>query len=102
LQGTSMASPHAVGVAALIVSQGGARDRTSATGGLTMNPDRVETILERTATNVPCPDPPLIDYTIPGRDRTPDYNALCTGNAKFNSIWGNGIVDALAAVRGTH
>jgi subtilisin family serine protease len=102
LQGTSMASPHAVGVAALIVSQGGAQDRNSATGGLTMNPDRVETIIERTATNVRCPDPPLIDYTIPGRDRTPDYNALCTGSAKFNSIWGNGIVDALAAVRGTH
>ena len=45
IQGTSMASPHAVGVAALIVAQNGGRDRAS--GGLTLGPEKVEQILRR-------------------------------------------------------
>jgi subtilisin family serine protease len=85
LQGTSMASPHAVGVAALILSKWDGID-----------PDGVEEILEDTATDHPCPDPPLLDYTIPGRDRDASWNATCTGTAEFNSIWGDGIVDAQA------
>jgi subtilisin family serine protease len=93
LQGTSMASPHAVGVAALIVSQYGHRDGRN---GLTFSPRGVEKLLERTATDHPCPTPPLISYADVGRPAT--FDALCTGNARFNSIWGNGIVDALAAV----
>jgi subtilisin family serine protease len=93
LQGTSMAAPHAVGVAALIVSQFG---RPDGKGGFGLNPATVEHILRQTATNHPCPDPPLIDYTAVGRDAS--YNALCTGTADRNSIWGDGIVDALAAV----
>jgi subtilisin family serine protease len=95
LQGTSMASPHAVGVAALIISTFGRKDH----GGLTMNPDAVAGILERTATDHPCPDPPVLDYTIPGRDRDASFNATCVGTAAKNSIWGDGIVDALAASR---
>jgi len=97
LQGTSMASPHAVGVAALIVSQFGHPDGGKK-GQLGMSPKDVEKILTRTATDHACPVPALIDYTIPGRDRPAEFNALCTGNARFNSIWGDGIVDALAAV----
>ena len=93
LQGTSMASPHAVGVAALIVSQYGHREGRN---GLTLAPKAVQKILERTATDHACPTPPLISYANVGRG--PEYDALCTGNAQFNSIWGNGIVDALAAV----
>jgi hypothetical protein len=96
LQGTSMASPHAVGVAALIVSQWGHPDHGEKGGQLTMKPKKVEKILERTATDHACPDPPTLDYTIVGRPAS--WNATCTGTPEFNSIWGEGIVDALAAV----
>jgi subtilisin family serine protease len=94
LQGTSMASPHAVGVAALIVSRWGKRDRTH--GGLTLAPHEVLKTLERTATPHPCPSPPLLDYTIVGRP--PEYNVVCQGNPNNTNVWGRGIVDALAAV----
>ena len=96
LQGTSMASPYAAGVAALIVSRWGHPDQGRPSGQLTMEPKDVEKVLTRTATDHACPVPALIDYTIVGR--TADWNALCTGAPAFNSIWGEGIVDALLAV----
>jgi subtilisin family serine protease len=49
IQGTSMASPHAAGVAALIVSQFG---RLGADGDMKMSPVRVERILETTAVDI--------------------------------------------------
>lgn len=94
LQGTSMASPHAAGVAALIVSEEGSRDRRK--GGLTMDPDRVERILKKSATDVPCPSA-VVTYTAEGRPA--EYDAPCVGTAKRNSIYGDGVVDALRAVR---
>jgi hypothetical protein len=92
-----MASPHAVGVAALIINQRGTWDFAHP-GGLTMSPAMVENILRSSATSTPCPTPPTVDYTIIGRD--PSYTATCVGAANLNSFYGDGIVNALKAVRG--
>ena len=94
IQGTSMASPHAVGVAALIVSRYGYPDPRN--GGLALVPNQTEKILMRTTTPHACPDPPVLDYTNVGRPAS--WNATCVGTAAENNIWGTGIVDALTAV----
>jgi subtilisin family serine protease len=96
IQGTSMAAPHAVGVAALIVSKYGTRDTVH--GGATMSPAAVESILRDTASEHACPTPRTVDYTIVGRPAS--WNATCNGDASFNDFYGHGIVNALAAVGG--
>jgi subtilisin family serine protease len=93
LQGTSMAAPHATGVAALIIQAHGTPDGS---GGFDLAPDTVFQIMTATATDTACPAPELLDYTQEGRD--PDWNATCTGTADVNSNYGEGIVDAAAAV----
>jgi subtilisin family serine protease len=98
LQGTSMASPHAVGVAALIVAQYGHRDRHQ--GGLTLDPSKVEKILRGTATDTPCPNPRLYDY--PEAASGDQYTAFCAGPPSDNGFYGDGIVNALAAVSKKH
>jgi subtilisin family serine protease len=94
LQGTSMASPHAVGVAALIVSRFGKHD--PAHPGVRLEPWKVESLLLRSAAEHACPDPPLFSYANEGRPA--EFNALCEGDLNFNGFYGYGIVDALAAV----
>jgi subtilisin family serine protease len=98
LQGTSMASPHAAGVAALIVSEYG----SGSGAGFGLAPRQVERILRRTATDHACPSvssaelyPDLVglDPNVPFEDQ------VCVGTAEYNSWYGDGIVDALAAVR---
>ncbi|MFI7603692.1 S8 family serine peptidase [Micromonospora sp. NPDC049366] len=94
LQGTSMASPHAAGVAALIVSKYGKAERR---GGFGMSPDLVEQHLYRTAAEHACPEPRLQQYRNEGRDET--FDAYCAGGLNFNGFYGYGIVDAYAAVK---
>jgi subtilisin family serine protease len=84
LQGTSMASPHATGVAAVIVSEFGKRDKRK--GGLSLQPRKTERILRETAREHACPEP-----------RETEFGAICEGGPRYNGFYGFGIVDALSA-----
>jgi lantibiotic leader peptide-processing serine protease len=92
LQGTSMSSPHATGVAALIVSGHGTTDPNL--GGLTMDPAAVEQMLRDTAVDTACPAQNPFDYP----DLPDEYTAFCEGTTDFNGFYGDGIVNALNAV----
>ena len=82
LQGTSMAAPHAAGVAALALS---------AHPGL--QPGALASLLERTAESLPCPEG--IYNPRPGLDQ---FLAECTGGNR-NGFYGAGEVNAFNAVR---
>jgi subtilisin family serine protease len=93
LQGTSMASPHVTGVAALIVSAWGSG---TTQGNFGLAPDTTRNILLASARDHACPNPPLQTYTNEGR--SDEFSATCVGTAAFNGFYGDGIVDAYAAV----
>ena len=90
LQGTSMAAPHAAGVAALIVSAAGHRQGRD---GFGLASQQTERLLYRTARQQACPAGGVLDY--PDRDET--YTAVCEGGPDHNGFYGKGIVDALRA-----
>ncbi len=89
LQGTSMASPHVAGTAALIISRFGR-----------MSPDRVTAFLDQTADPQPCPAVLPAGYdTFLGLD---DLKVqTCQGGTAYNSWYGNGLVNAFNAVTHT-
>jgi subtilisin family serine protease len=83
LNGTSMAAPHAAGVAALIRA-----------AHPTMPPGSVAALLRSTATGQPCPvalDPGVEFFGAPVQ--------VCSGGSGSNNFYGAGLVNALAAAR---
>jgi lantibiotic leader peptide-processing serine protease len=103
LQGTSMASPHAAGVAALGVGRLGLPDPRQ--GGKFAFPDLVELLMRATATNTPCPTPAAFTYTRlvlqpDGTFQTVTATHTCEGTPRNNGFYGDGIVDATRVARG--
>ena len=84
-QGTSMAGPHAAGVAALALSANPA-----------LSPGALASTLERTATALPCPDG--VYNPVPNITNGVDYSATCTGGER-NGFYGAGEVNAFNVVR---
>jgi len=78
--GTSMAAPHVTGVAALLASE-----HPEAT------PQTLSKMLTEQADPLPCP----ADYDLDG---TGAQDAYCTGYQPYNSFYGHGLTDAMAAV----
>lgn len=77
--GTSMAAPHATGVAALLAS-----NHPDAT------PKQLTDLLNSEATPIACP----ADYDL---NNTGAQDAYCTGDSTYNSFYGHGLVNAMAA-----
>jgi subtilisin family serine protease len=77
--GTSMAAPHATGVAALLAST-----HPHAT------PQQLTRLLDSQADPIACP----ADYDL---NDTGEQDAYCTGDSTYNSFYGHGLVDARAA-----
>ncbi|MEV0584909.1 S8 family serine peptidase [Nonomuraea sp. NPDC050310] len=76
LDGTSMAAPHATGVAAILISRFGKPGK----GGVRMDPGKVAKLLYATATPKACP-----------------AVRACEGGKSRNGFYGRGVVDALKA-----
>ena len=85
-QGTSMASPHVAGVAALIVSMG------------VTSPGAVTSRIDNTADPMPCPADVSMYAFFPAVDNGAPQT--CQGGSGYNGWFGHGQVNALTAVGG--
>ena len=83
-QGTSMASPHVAGVAALILSEG------------STSPGAVAARIAGTADPLACPPDPSIYEPFPALDNGAPQ--VCQGGTGYNSFNGHGQVNALNAI----
>jgi subtilisin family serine protease len=85
-QGTSMASPHVAGLAALIESRG-IRD-----------PEEVKSVITESADGLPCPTATQLALYARFPSVNNDAPQQCTGDREYNGWYGFGQVNALAAV----
>ena len=86
LQGTSMASPHVAGVAALVVSTG------------VTSPGTVASRINGTADSMACPADMSVYANFPAVDNGAPQ--VCQGGASYNGFNGHGQVNALRAIGG--
>ncbi|GII90386.1 serine protease [Sinosporangium siamense] len=90
LQGTSMAAPHATGVAAILIDRFGSR---SGDKDISLSPARTESLLNATASPRPCPSPRAYVYKLGATKET----HRCEGTKGKNGFYGKGIVSASRA-----
>jgi lantibiotic leader peptide-processing serine protease len=94
-----MASPHATGVSALIVSEYGKPQ----SGAITLHPLFTQAFLEASATDSPCmSNRPDGRFSYAHVNRPPSFDSYCEGTLEFNGWYGHGIVNALKAVQIGH
>jgi subtilisin family serine protease len=86
-QGTSMATPHVTGVAALIESRYGP-----------LAPGRVAAIITQTADPAACPPAATLALYDPFPQFSNGEPQSCQGGTGYNSWYGHGQVNALSAV----
>src|SRR5439155_25575108 len=87
-QGTSMASPHAAGVAALVASQG------------RVKPGQIAATVQRTADPVSCSIRTTVSLYAFFPSQNNGARQACHGSSGSNSWYGKGQVNALSAVTG--
>jgi subtilisin family serine protease len=89
LQGTSMASPHVTGLAALVISRFGE-----------MSAGDIRQQLEATADPIACPSAADLALYASSPSVNNDAPQTCTGSTAHNGWYGFGQINALKAIRG--